>query len=421
MANTTTNMGLTLNVVGITQDPIWSNNINGDWSIIDAHDHSVGKGAQVTPAGLNINSDLSFNFNNVTSVRSWGMQNQSAALALSTDLNCGYFVNGNFYINNNSGTPVQITSGSGLNFSSLGTIGGDFGEDDVPAAVTYSKITKNFAFTQDSNIPASLSVSSVAFGYPSASPQFVTVGAPTGVSAYTITLPAAAVSASIMTFDTSGNASFTPYTTANTPSTIVARDSSGNINAVGLTVTTLTAASSTIALVGNETISGTLGVTGSATAGSLASSSTLVVNNNATVGGNLAVSGAATIAGTASLGSAIVSGNLGVSGTSTFSNPIVPNGGIAVNAGSAINLKYSQFNGSFGVGGSATLTVGGTVVGINGVYTPSGSGNSYFLWPTNIQSNVQVVGAYSPTSNTVFLQNFLTRQSASYYLIVTYY
>jgi hypothetical protein len=399
MANTTTNMGLTLNVVGITQDPIWSNNINGDWSIIDAHDHSVGKGAQVTPAGLNINSDLSFNFNNVTSIRSWQGQNQTAFLALPTDINCGYFVNGNFTINNSSGTPVQITSGAGLNIASLGTIGGDFGGLN-PAAVTYSNVTKNFAFTQSPNTPASLSVNSVAFGYPSASPQFVTLGAPATVSSYTITLPAAvAASASVMTFDTSGNASFTPYTSANTPSTVVTRDSSGNINAVGLTVTTLTAASSTIALVGNETISGTLGVTGQISGGSLSTA------------GGLAVSG------TASLTTVTVGGNTTTSG---YINPL---GGIYSTQGSAL-LKNAYYSGSIGGNGNATITVSGatTVLGINGIYTPGGSGNSYFIYPANVTSiPANTVNAYSPTATTVRLQNYFPSTSCNYQIVVTYY
>lgn len=399
MANTTTNMGLTLNVVGITQDPTWSTNINGDWSIIDAHDHSVGKGAQVTPAGLNINSDLSFNFNNVTSVRSWRMQNQSAALSLPADINCGYFVSGNFYINNASGTAVQITNGAGLNFSSLGTIGGDYGQPGVTAAVSYSNTTKYYTFTQSSNVTAPMFVGTVSISYPTAGAQAVSLAAPSSTTAYTITLPAAApTSASVMTFDTSGNASFTPYTSADTPSTVVTRDSSGNINAEGLSVALLTAPGGTVALVGNETVSGSL--TASAT----------VQGNYLVSTGNLSVSGAAAI-GT----------GLTVGSTAVFSGPIIPSAGIQVNSGTALNLKQAQFSGALGISGTATLTVSGTVIGINGVYTPGGAGNSYFIWPSNVQSNFQSVGAYSPTSSTVFLQNFLVGEGANYNVIITYY
>src|ERR1700676_1980538 len=72
MATTTLtpNMSLIVPTVGANGDPgpDYANNQNQDLSILDSHNHSPGSGVQVTPQGLNINSNLPFNNNSATGV-----------------------------------------------------------------------------------------------------------------------------------------------------------------------------------------------------------------------------------------------------------------------------------------------------------------------------------------------------------------
>ena len=77
MPNTSPNMNLIVPIpsTGVTGTgdvgPGYAQNISNDLlTTIDTHDHSSGKGVQVTPAGLNINADLSFNNNNANQLRS---------------------------------------------------------------------------------------------------------------------------------------------------------------------------------------------------------------------------------------------------------------------------------------------------------------------------------------------------------------
>lgn len=46
---TTPKMGMTLPVIGITTDPTWSQQLLAALALIDAHDHSTGKGAALSP------------------------------------------------------------------------------------------------------------------------------------------------------------------------------------------------------------------------------------------------------------------------------------------------------------------------------------------------------------------------------------
>lgn len=54
----TPNMGLDKPTPSVDAGPAWATRLNADLDLLDAHDHSAGKGTKVTPAGLNINSDV---------------------------------------------------------------------------------------------------------------------------------------------------------------------------------------------------------------------------------------------------------------------------------------------------------------------------------------------------------------------------
>ena len=58
--NPTPNMSLPVPVTGMDPGPDWANNYNACFTLVDAHNHSPGYGAPVTPSGLQITSDLTF-------------------------------------------------------------------------------------------------------------------------------------------------------------------------------------------------------------------------------------------------------------------------------------------------------------------------------------------------------------------------
>ncbi len=72
-------------------------------------------GYQIPSAGLNIDDDVSAQSNNITALRSTRYDNQSTTLAGVGDVNCAYFKDGNFYINNGSGIAVPLTDNGLLN------------------------------------------------------------------------------------------------------------------------------------------------------------------------------------------------------------------------------------------------------------------------------------------------------------------
>jgi hypothetical protein len=115
----TTNMNMTLPTVGVTVDPTWASNLNDALTNkLDLHDHTTGLGVRVPSAGLNINADLSFQSNDATNLRSVALNNNVSTLP-SGDVRALYASGGNLYYNNNSGTAIQLTTGSSLNTGAL--------------------------------------------------------------------------------------------------------------------------------------------------------------------------------------------------------------------------------------------------------------------------------------------------------------
>jgi hypothetical protein len=185
-------MNLTLPTVGVTIGPTWAANLNTVLTFIDSHNHSSGQGALIPTSGLNINSDLSFGSYNATVLRTTRFASQAAALALTSDKECVYSVAGNLYYNNSSGTAVQITSGTGLNLASVGTIGGDYGGGGVTASVTYNNTTKVYAFLQAASSTAKMAMGEINLFETATGTNAVTIKSPTSLaSAYSVTFPAA--------------------------------------------------------------------------------------------------------------------------------------------------------------------------------------------------------------------------------------
>jgi len=206
-------MNLDLPVVGETVSPDWANMFVSALLSVAEHDHTVGSGVKLTPDALNINSDLALNSNDLTTARSVRFISNVATLSEVADLNCIFVYAGNFYYKNNSGQNVKLTEGGSINLSTVGTIGGDYGQSGIDASAVYADLTKTFSWLRSSGVGANMAMSNVSIAYPSAGAAAVTLGAPAAAVAHTITLPPAAPATndSVMKFTTGGVATYGRY------------------------------------------------------------------------------------------------------------------------------------------------------------------------------------------------------------------
>lgn len=203
MANTTTtpNMNLPVPVPGEDPGPDWATNVVADMTIIDAHSHTTGNGVPVPSAGLNINSDLPMNGNNLTTTRSVNFFAQGAPLALATDVGCIYESGVDLWYNDGIGNQVRLTQGG----SPAGGAGSITGLPSGTASASFAAGT--FTFQGATSTPATMAVGPLVVGAAVASSKTVTI-APSASLAnnYSITLPLAPPGAtSILSLDPSGN------------------------------------------------------------------------------------------------------------------------------------------------------------------------------------------------------------------------
>jgi hypothetical protein len=113
----TPNMNLDLPVVSTTLGPEWASLLTAALELVDAHDHSSGKGSKITPAGILINALFDLNGQNLTDANSYGIENRASAD--TSNLGSLQRLNNNLYWITPSGASVQITSGSTLSNAGL--------------------------------------------------------------------------------------------------------------------------------------------------------------------------------------------------------------------------------------------------------------------------------------------------------------
>jgi hypothetical protein len=141
---TTSNMSLNEPSVGVTTGPTWATETNANWELLDAHDHTSGKGVQLTPSALNINADMEFNQNSATELKNAVLDNDIHASA-SGDTNYSVYSYGaNLYWRNGSGTAVQITNGASLN-----STGGAITSPTTDSQVLFSSAGNSYTFKYD--------------------------------------------------------------------------------------------------------------------------------------------------------------------------------------------------------------------------------------------------------------------------------
>lgn len=200
MAFTTSpNMLLTIPGVGTEQGPNYGLDINTSFTLVDQHDHSLGKGVQITPAGININAALSLNNNNLTNTQGIIFTAQGS---LPTTLQYLYVSPGvetplteDLWYNDGNGNQVQITN-NGLVNATIASIPGE----------SYAAGTFFWKQGALSTVPANFDIGSITLRPNVAATAFgVVLSPPSGItSQYNIALPLLPVSQSLMTIDNLG-------------------------------------------------------------------------------------------------------------------------------------------------------------------------------------------------------------------------
>lgn len=192
------NMQLPIPGVGTEAGPNYATDVNNSLTLVDQHDHSAGRGVQITPAGININSSLNFNSQFVVSLAGATFTAQTVVP-----------VNGTVYQNANDlyfvdalGNNIQITANGAV----AGTPG-SIANLAAPASASYVSGSSTFVFQSNVSIAANLDAGSLFLRNISPnSTNAIELSAPAGLSSsYTITLPSVPSQLSLVTIDTSGN------------------------------------------------------------------------------------------------------------------------------------------------------------------------------------------------------------------------
>lgn len=202
--STTPNMLLPVPGVGQTDGPTYATDVNNCFTRIDGHNHTTDNGVQIPPAGLNINSNLTFQSNSATNLYSSQYISQATSLTGASNYRSVYTVINNstggsdLWYTNGLGVAVQITNGS-----SIAAAGGSIGGlPNLAASVTFTD--PRYVFLDTAGEPADLDFGS-AFFRNGASPTFATELSSSVLTSNTHqTLPPTPANTAFITMDASG-------------------------------------------------------------------------------------------------------------------------------------------------------------------------------------------------------------------------
>lgn len=188
------NMNMPIPVVGTDPGPDWANNLNSSLSILDQHNHTPGYGSLIPPAGLNINSSLTFQNNQATNLQA---VNFTAQTSLST-LNALYVSGVDLYFNDGaSSSPIRITAGGNVNATASGISSGTATASFVGGVLTVNA---------SSNTPANIQGGSLLLGNNTLNSKYLTLAPPNAMgSNFGLVLPNIPAANSFVTLDTAGN------------------------------------------------------------------------------------------------------------------------------------------------------------------------------------------------------------------------
>ena len=114
-------MNLDLPTVSVTLGPEWATELNDALELVDAHDHTSGKGKKVPTAGIDINAHLNFQEYKAYNLYSTQYDEQSVPLTGASNAGSVHMSGGDLYFTNSSGTAIQLTDGGSV-VTSPGTV-----------------------------------------------------------------------------------------------------------------------------------------------------------------------------------------------------------------------------------------------------------------------------------------------------------
>lgn len=212
----TPNMGMILPTEDGSAD-VWDTILNTALTLNDAHDHTSGKGVAIPSAALNINADVSWASGGTNyAITALKAVDFTAVTAASVAGYAGaFFVNSSdseLYFRSIAGTNIKITSGTTLNVSIVGGIGGDY--SSVSALLDYDDASDTYRFRQETSAAVRqyakiASADLVLREYKAAGNAVVPVNAvtlksPAALAAsYTVTLPDAVPASTVLVQTTS--------------------------------------------------------------------------------------------------------------------------------------------------------------------------------------------------------------------------
>jgi hypothetical protein len=204
--NVTPNMNLPTPTPGEAPGPDWAESNTACFYAIDSHNHSAGQGVPITPAGIDVNTDLPLNENNLVTARSVNFVAQAAPLALADDIGCLYVSGDDLYYNDEAGNQVRITQGGSV----TGATGTITGLPSGTASASFAAAT--FTFQSATNTPATMAVGPLVVGAAALSPKTVTLAPNVSQPGnYAMTFPLALpASTSIRNCDNTGQEGFVP-------------------------------------------------------------------------------------------------------------------------------------------------------------------------------------------------------------------
>lgn len=198
------NMSLIIPGVGTEPGPTWASDLNSSLGILDQHNHSAGQGVPITPAGMNINADLSINNNNLTLLKTVNFNSQLSFIpGIAPNLGCIYVAGNELYYNDESGNVVQITNVGSVN-AGAGSI---TGLPSGTASASYSAGSQTFIWQSATSTAANMDMGSITLREVSPGANGITISSPGSLAAdYSLTLPAALPGSTVfLTLDNSGN------------------------------------------------------------------------------------------------------------------------------------------------------------------------------------------------------------------------
>jgi hypothetical protein len=207
MSNTTIspNMSLILPTPGQEPGPQYAADQNQDLLILDGHNHSPGSGVQITPAGLDISTNLNFQNNSTYNVYSvvFSMPAPTSNLTtLYTNTQSGGGLVDLFF-NDGAGNIIALTKAGEVN-ATIASLPGE----------SYAGGTFTWKQGAGSTTPANFDIGSITIRPNApATTNGVVLGPPSSISSqYNVQLPIVPVATSIMQLDPSGNmlATLTP-------------------------------------------------------------------------------------------------------------------------------------------------------------------------------------------------------------------